>query len=661
MRTLESAIVMRITKLSILLTGWLFAVGVHASPAALKPVKLQLKWQHQFQFAGYYAALEKGFYRDAGLDVTLLEADVGKDSIQAVLAGEAEFGVGTSELMLNYYHGDPVVVLAAIMQHSPLALAALKSSGISNIHQLASQTLMIEPNSSELFAYLKNEGIPLERLKLVEHSHQTQDLINGKVQAMSIYTTDETFDFENQGVEYRLFRPLMSGIDFYGDNLFTTQELIDSDPKLVEAFRQASIKGWKYAMHYPEEVIDLIVSKYSQRKTRAHLRYEAEKMLELMEPDLVEIGYINPGRWQYIAHSYVQLGLLPEKFEVDGMLYQFGNDHAYQKLKQQLYWALGILLIVMLMAAILYRLYHLANLRRKQFETLFLNAPISLMEVDQKGVIHNWNREAENTFLYSAEEAVGQNALDLLAHKESENSADSIIASAWMGDQTTYSENLNVRKDGRELLCNWANMPIETEDKNHKHVICMARDITAEKVLEEKLYQAAHYDELTGLPNRTLVLNLLKEALADAKRHQSRLAVLFIDLNEFKPINDTFGHLIGDEVLKQSAIRIRQALRENDLVGRLSGDEFLAVIKDLQHDKHLKTVIDKIYQAIQPVITVDELKLKVSASIGFSLYPIDAEEVQKLIRIADQSMYKVKAAGNKNVELDSVSESDKLH
>ncbi|MDG6778126.1 diguanylate cyclase [Thiomicrorhabdus sp. zzn3] len=640
---------MRLIKLSILFAGWLLGVCVYASPAALKPVKLQLKWQHQFQFAGYYAALEKGFYRDAGLDVSLVEADVGTDSIQAVLAGEAEFGVGTSELMVNYYHGDPVVVLAAIMQHSPLALATLKASGIANIHQLASQTLMIEPNSSELFAYLKNEGIELERLRLVEHSHHTQDLIDGKVEAMSIYTTDETFDFENRGVDYQLFRPSMSGIDFYGDNLFTTQSLIDRDPQLVDAFRQASLKGWKYAIRHPEEMIDLIVSKYSQRKTRAHLRYEAEKMSVLMEPDFVEIGYINPGRWQSMAHAYVQLGLLPETFKVDGMLYQLDKEHAYQQLKQQFYWALAVLLVVMLMAAIFYRLYRLANLRRKQFETLFLNAPISLMEVDQKGVIHNWNREAENTFLYSAEEAVGQNALDLLVPKHRAGSVDAMITSAWKSNQTTYSENLNIRKDGHELLCNWANMPIETEDKNHKHVICMARDITAEKEMEEKLYQAAHYDDLTGLPNRALVLSLLREALADAKRHQSRLAVLFIDLNEFKPINDSFGHQVGDEVLKQSGLRIRQALRRNDLVGRLSGDEFLAVIKDLKHEDHLQRVIDKIYQAIRPVIVVDDLKLNVSASIGFSVYPKDAQDVQKLIRMADQSMYQVKATGNRTV------------
>ncbi|WP_178861572.1 diguanylate cyclase domain-containing protein [Thiomicrorhabdus cannonii] len=621
-------------------------LGSYASAASaeLTPVKLQLKWHHQFQFAGYYAALEQGYYRDAGLDVTLLEAQAGKDPIRTVLSGEAQFGVGTSELMLNAYHGDPVVVLAAIMQHSPLALAVLKTSGISNIHQLASQALMIEPNSSELFAYFKNEGIQTERLKLVPHSLQTQDLLEGRVKGMSVYSTDETFGFDSNGIEYTLFSPSMSGIDFYGDNLFTTQTLFDRNPELVARFRQASLDGWKYAMRHPDEMVELILSKYTQRKSPAHLRYEAQKMYELMRPELVEIGYINPGRWQHIAYTYHQLGLLPEQFDAQGMLYQPDNKYAYEKLQQQFYWALGILLLVMLLAAIFYRQYHLANVRRKQFETLFLNAPISLLEIDQNGRIHNWNKEAENIFQYASDDVLGRNVFDLLVPSEHSKDIDDLVSSAWKGKKITHSENINVRKDGQTLLCKWANMPIETVDKDATHVICMARDITHEKAMEEQLYQAANFDELTGLPNRALVMSLLKEALADAKRHHTQLAVLFIDLNEFKPINDTYGHLVGDEVLRQSAARIRQTLRENDLVGRLSGDEFLVVIKDLDDADTLPSVIDKLQQAIQMPIEIEKRLLHISASIGTSFYPQHADEVQKLIRIADQAMYKVKSA-----------------
>ncbi|WP_143483788.1 diguanylate cyclase domain-containing protein [Hydrogenovibrio sp. SC-1] len=614
-----------------------------ASPSQLTPVKLQLKWQHQFQFAGYYAALEQGYYRDAGLDVTLVEADVGKDSIQAVINGEAEFGVGTSELVLNYSNGDPVVVLAAIMQHSPLGLATIKSNNRFNIHQLASQTMMIEPSSAELFAYFKSEGVDIDQLNLVKHSHNTQDLIDGKVQAMSIYTTDETYDFESKGIDYQLFRPIMSGIDFYGDNLFTTQDMVDRNPELVEAFRQASIKGWQYAMQHSEAMIDLIIAHYSQRKTQAHLRYEADKMRELMKPNLVEIGYFNPGRWQQISRTYVQLGLLSEKFDVSGMLYQFDQDRAYQQLKQWLYWMLMVLSVVTLIAGVVYHQYRLATIRRKQFESLFLNAPVSLMELDQSGCVVSWNREAENTFQYTAKEAIGRNAYDLIVAKDKVSTVDALIASAWKQNTMTYSENHNIRKDGKEILCRWANMPFENEHKNQKHVISMARDITSEKALEGQLYHAAHYDELTELPNRALILAQLKDALEDAKRYQSQLAVLFIDLNKFKPVNDRYGHHVGDEVLKQVALRIKQTFRKNDLVGRLSGDEFIAVVKDLKQEAYLQKVIEKVCQAIDQPIQYDALTLHTSASIGSSQYPKDAESEQALIRIADHAMYQVKS------------------
>lgn len=623
--------------------GLSFSLIAMAAPIPLTPVTLQLKWQHQFQFAGYYAAVAQGYYRDVGLDVNLVEAEVGKDSIQAVVDGEAEFGVGTSELVLNYYNGDPVVVLAAIMQHSPLGLATLQSKERFNIHQVAGQKMMIEPNSAELFAYFNSEGIDVGQLNLVKHSHTPQDLIDGKVQAMSIYTTDETFEFESQGIDYQLFRPIMSGIDFYGDNLFTTQKMIEQKPDLVEAFRQASLKGWVYAMQHPDDIIQLILSQYSQRKSREHLRYEADKMQALMEPNLVEIGYFNPGRWQQIAHSYFELGLLPEQYDIGGMLYQFDNDRAYQQLKQWLYWALMILTMVTLIAGVVYQQYRLATIRRKQFESLFLNAPVSLMEIDQAGCVHNWNKEAEKTFQYSAKEVLGQNVYDLIVAKDKVSTVDSVITSAWKDNTITYSENMNVRKDGKELLCKWANMPFLNEHKNQKHVISMARDITLEKALEAQLYHAAHYDELTKLPNRALILHQLKDALGDAERYQVQLAVLFIDLNKFKQINDCHGHHAGDEVLRVVAQRIKQTLRKNDLVGRLSGDEFIAVVKDLKQDACLQRVVDKVCQAINQPIRYESKSLHITASIGASHYPNDAESVQALVRMADHAMYHIKS------------------
>lgn len=289
-------------------------------------VVLQLKWLHQFQFAGYYAAIEKGYYREAGLEVELREAVSGKDPMEEVVAGRADFGVGTTDILLMRDRGEKVVVLAAIMQHSPLALMARRHGTRHNIHQLAAGRLMIEPHSAELFAYFTREGIDVSSLDLVEHDFDVEKVLDGTVDAMSVYSTDEPWLMQVQGVDYTLFRPVDSGIDFYGDNLFTTEERISEDPEQVRAFLAASLKGWQYAMENPEEIAHLIVERYSSRKGVEWLLFEAQAMLDIMQPEVVSIGYLNPERWQRIAETYAEFGYISEPPEVSDYLYDPNAD-----------------------------------------------------------------------------------------------------------------------------------------------------------------------------------------------------------------------------------------------------------------------------------------------------------------------------------------------
>ena len=608
----------------------------------LTPVKLQLKWQHQFQFAGYYAAIEQGFYQQAGLDVTLIEPQIGTDPIQTVLNGQADFGVGTSEILLHYHQGAPLVVLAAIMQHSPLALAALSQHGVTNIHQLAAAPMMVEPNSLELLGYLKKEGVDIRQLQLVEHNFVVDDLLSGQVKSQSVYITDEPYLFAQKGLAMQYFQPIMAGIDFYGDNLFTSKTLLKQNPDLVEAFRQASLKGWAYAMDHPQQIVELIYSHYSQRKTRENLLFEAEKMRELMRPDLVELGYMNPGRWQHIAQVYAEMGLLPPQIELDGLLYQT-PDIAYQKLKRQFYYAGLLILFIAALAALFYRQYHLANVSKKRFQALFLNAPISLIEIEPQGKILHWNRQAERTFNYPAQEAIGQNVFDLLVDQADIPAIKAVVTQAYEQNKITQSENDNHCKNGETLLCQWTNMPFNSDLKQNKRILCMARDITQEKHMADQLYRAAHYDSLTGLPNRRLMLDLLKQAISQASKQHTALAILFIDLNGFKAINDNHGHQVGDDVLKIVAQRIPEVLQRGDLFGRLSGDEFLVVIRSDGDSNDIQTQIEKIRHNLQQPMQTNHLTLQISASIGLSRYPQDAQDIEQLVRIADQSMYKVKA------------------
>lgn len=310
-------------------------------------VVLQLKWKHQFQFAGYYAALKRGYYRDAGFVVEIRELGEGRDPVDSVLGGDADFGVGASELALHRGLGKPVVVLAAILQHSPLTLIA-RGGGVKSVHDLDGKRVMLLPQETELYAYLQREKLPRERIIEVPHTFATDDLVKGRVDALSGYSTDEPFILKQLGVPYSLFSPRASGIDFYGDTLFTSEDVIRRDPQRVAAFRQASLRGWQYAMDNPEEIIDLILSRYGKRHSREHLLFEAAEMRRLMQPQLIEIGHINPGRWRSIAEVYAESGMLAPGYSLDGFIFDRAAPRDLSLLYRGLAAAIGVAVLLAL-------------------------------------------------------------------------------------------------------------------------------------------------------------------------------------------------------------------------------------------------------------------------------------------------------------------------
>ena len=294
-------------------------IAAFAYSKPLENVTVQLKWYHQFQFAGYYAAVEKGFYRQAGLQVVLKEGKPGMIFTDEVISGRANFGVELPELLLDRNSGKPVVVLAAIFQHSPMILIAKAESAIHSPQDIAGHRLM--NGNPEIKAMLLNEGVPIEKIQMVPHSWNFEDIVNDKVDAATGYFTDQPFYFQERGIPVRIFHPIHYGIDFYGDCLFTTEKEIERHPERVDKFRTASLKGWEYAMENQEEIIDLIITRYRSVSSREQLRYEAKTMHRLMLPQLIEIGHMNPGRWRHIADTYVTLGLLDENYSLTGFIY----------------------------------------------------------------------------------------------------------------------------------------------------------------------------------------------------------------------------------------------------------------------------------------------------------------------------------------------------
>src|SRR5712672_2790780 len=293
--------------------------------AALDPVSVQLKWKHQFQFAGYYAALQQGFYRAGGLDVTIREGGPDIDVAETVASGKADFGVCNASVLREWTVGRRLVVLAAIFQRSPAVILVARRADIGNVSELRGRTLMDTPGSDEIAAMLKREGVDYAALPRVAHEGNPRDLLAGRADAMVAYSTSEPFVLEQLGAAYRTFSPGDYGIDFYGDNLCTSEAELKAHPDRVAAFRAASVKGWAYALAHKEATVDLILKTYSVKKSREALLFEAAHTELLVGRDPGGIGEQNPARWRRIAATYRKLGLLTDDTLPEALIWD-GND-----------------------------------------------------------------------------------------------------------------------------------------------------------------------------------------------------------------------------------------------------------------------------------------------------------------------------------------------
>ncbi|TGL65069.1 ABC transporter substrate-binding protein [Leptospira jelokensis] len=331
-------------------------------------VDLHLKWIHQFQFAGYYTALEKGFYKEVGLDVTIHESKHGIEGLhQYVSEKEARYGVGTNEVLLQWHAGNPIVVIAVIFQHSPTVLFTKRIHENQSIQDLLGKKIMLSPHVYEILAFLKKEKFDSNHFKAIPHSFRFLDLVEGKVAALDGYSTTQTYEFKKLGFPVVVFSPRTAGIDFYGDNLFTSQIEIQTNPNRVKRFREASLRGWSYAMKNKSEIVDLIYQKYSKNITKEQLLFEADEMESLVQPNLVEIGYMYEGRWKHIADVYSDFGMLPKNLNLTGFLYNPNPKPDYGLLVSIFVSVIGFLLVIWVFQKYRWNVKYAENLKREVF------------------------------------------------------------------------------------------------------------------------------------------------------------------------------------------------------------------------------------------------------------------------------------------------------
>jgi diguanylate cyclase (GGDEF)-like protein len=989
----------------------------------LEPVSIQLKWRHQFQFAGYYAALEKGFYADEGLQVRLLERDPEHNAADSVIRGEAQYGTSNIGLLLARQQGKPVVLLAQIFQHSPLVLLSLQESGIQTPFDLRGKRIMFEAQGFEdasLRAMLHATLGSLDVFTPLPISFRNDALLDQGVDAMAAYLTDQPFWYEQRGIPIKVIDPRDYGIDHYGDNLFTTEAEIRQHPQRAEKLRRASLKGWRYALQHPEEIIDLILAKYnSQGLSRAQLQNEAKQTARMILPEHVELGHYEISRFEKIAQSYAQIGLSP-RIDIDpAMFYRHYQDSAWLNeedraylaqlpplriplrddqppisfiedgkpkgysvdLIQQLARMLGLRIqwvqgldyaqaldalqqgqldllsdythierrrfilpsqttLSSAMVAVgranspavsdmndlkgkrlavvkgflqthllgeqqphlnlievndieagyralragqadyyidnaihagfalranlvtdlkivgalpssqmgslkfsigvstrLPRLHRLLNQALEQLdsetrlalrdkwmldshqqalqltskERLWLaNHPVIRLASDSDwlpfealderdrhiGIAadfmrlleqrlgvqfvssprHPWHEitqmlQRRQLDLFSAAMATEQRRAyahftlpylstptviitredmdyvdgliglqglkvaveqgyathDLLRdHRELQLQPHADTHSALMavleGRAHAYVANLaaasfalrrqgitnlkvsgqipyrfelalGVRQDWPELvpilqkaldsiseeernaiLKRWITLEVEPPLRmrylfyllagigllvglilywNHalrvkvrQRTAQLQRELAERQMAEEQVFHQAHYDALTDLPNRFLSLDRLEHMLSEARRDASKVAVLFLDLDDFKKINDSLGHHLGDRVLVECARRLRQTVRSGDSVGRLGGDEFIILLGRINDDDHTSAISESLLNSLREAFVLDEREFVLTTCIGIALYPQDGEGPAALLRNAETAMYHAKQQGH---------------
>jgi diguanylate cyclase (GGDEF)-like protein/PAS domain S-box-containing protein len=287
---------------------------------------------------------------------------------------------------------------------------------------------------------------------------------------------------------------------------------------------------------------------------------------------------------------------------------------------------------------------------QNQLNAIITHAMDGIFTLSEYGTIQGFNPAAEAIFGYRQEEIIGKHVKTLLSEETQTQFRPDIQRYL----QSGLRGGVGIR--GQEVVAlrkNGENFPMEVsasemEIQGQRFFIAIVRDVTERKAVEQKIQRMAHYDHLTGLPNRGLFMDRLRQAILRARRERSKSAILFLDLDGFKQVNDTLGHEAGDQLLKEVATRLTGIIRESDTVGRMGGDEFTLILNNVSGYGNAAATAQKIIDVLAVRFDLKGQACHVGGSIGIALYPDDDQDHEALLRMADEAMYDAKKNG-KNI------------
>ncbi|WP_458700398.1 diguanylate cyclase domain-containing protein [Sulfurospirillum sp. 1307] len=731
----------------------------------LEKVTLQLDWKYQFEFVGFIAALEKGFYKEAGFDVTIKEQQKGVNAIDEVLSQRATFGTFTASLIAKDGKLQPTVVLATYFHKSPLVFIAQPEISLPSM--LKGKRIMAtqdEFESSPLSFLLEHFNINKNNSQFVHHSYHIEDFKNKKVDAMSVYMSNEIYELQQKNVKYNIIDPEVYGFVTNAMNLFSSYEYVKNNPEKVKKFIDASNKGWEYAINHTSEMIGIIHKKYESKKSLEALKYKAKIIKGLMLLDLYDIGEVDENLIKRLYKQLIRSGKLKIEDKLDKYTFNQVLLHLNRKelffTKEELDFLKkkGIIKLCVDPARMPFEgldknnkyegivseyfkfvqeklpipmIIHptktwketinamkdkecdiiasatptKSRLKYMNFTQPYMLSPMVLITNMDKTFIEDIGDVRTEKIGVTKGYAIAEKlrrkypGINLVEVKDTNDGLQRLEKGELFG----YINNLHVSvaniqenfngilkvssrldesdvlsigsRNDEPLLNEIFQKIIESIDKSKIKKIANSWISVKESVdidytflwkifalivllliiiivhqykLRSKnkvLNKISRTDTLTQVANRLKLNEELQLVYYDVKKSKISSGIILLDVDDFKIVNDVYGHLFGDEVLKKISQVLVQNVRRSDIVGRWGGEEFLIVCRYIKLDD-----LKKIAEVLRQKIEDDEfLKEKnITASFGLSIFD-GIKDIDEVINEADENLYKAKSHGKNRV------------
>jgi len=311
---------MRLVRLLVLLSLIISLVMAACSPGKqeLTPLTLQLKWVHQAQFAGFYAAAEQGYYQEEGIDITLQPGGVGIDIVEEVTSGRADVGlIGPEHIIISRSQGVPIRAIATTYRNNPFVLVSLPDSGITRPADLLGKTVNVDgiDGMIQVRALFSKLGLDLAQVNIIDYSYDLQPFWEGDIDATPAFAAGSLIPIKQQEPDVNLIWPIDYGIHLYSDTLFTLDETIQAQPDLLLRFLRASLRGHVYALENPQEAAEISFS-YAEVKDLELQRAMLDASIPLVYTGEDEIGWMQDAVWQGMLDILLEQGFIENNIKV---------------------------------------------------------------------------------------------------------------------------------------------------------------------------------------------------------------------------------------------------------------------------------------------------------------------------------------------------------